>query len=127
MEGAASIQDNPSARPRATLARQARPDGPVAAALLATGVGALALAILVVASEASEAFGVSLTYFERVGPLGGKAIWAVVAFFGSWLVLAAALRKRDVNLGTIAVIACVLIALGWIGTFAPFFQLFATK
>jgi hypothetical protein len=127
MQNAAPPEANRPASSRAPLARQTRPNGPVAAALLATGVGALALAILVVASEASEAFGVSLAYSEAVGPLAGKAIWAVVAFFGSWLLLAAAFRKRSVNLGTIAVIACVLIGLALVGTFAPFFQLFAPE
>jgi hypothetical protein len=57
--------------------------------------------------------------------LAGKTIWAVVAFFGSWLVLAAVLRRRSVVLSRVAFLAGILIALALIGTFAPFFQLFA--
>jgi hypothetical protein len=102
-----------------------RPNGPVAAVLLATGIGALVLAILVVVAEASESFANSLAYSDRVGPLAGKTIWAVVAFFASWLGLTALLRARSVDLGRIAVVAGILIALALLGTFAPFFQLFA--
>jgi hypothetical protein len=97
----------------------------VAAALLATGIGALVLAILVVAAEASESFANSLAYNDRVGPLSGKVIWAVVAYAGSWAILTAILRKREFPLVTAAVACAVLVGLALIGTFSPFFQLFA--
>jgi hypothetical protein len=56
--------------------------------------------------------------------LSGKTIWAVVAYFGSWLGLAAVLRNRTVDLQRVAVVTGILVALALIGTFAPFFQLF---
>ena len=68
------------ARPAATSVDTAardyveRPNGPVAAVLLATGIGSLLLAILVVWAEASESFKDSLAYSDRVGPLSGKTI-----------------------------------------------------
>jgi hypothetical protein len=101
-----------------------RPEGPVAAALLATGVGSLVLAILVVIAEANESFATSLAYSDRVGPLSGKTIWAVVAYAGSWAILAVALRGRRMNLRAVAVVAGVLLALALVGTFSPFFELF---
>ena len=101
-----------------------RPNGPVAAVLLATGIGSLVLAVLVVIAEAKESFAMSLAYSERVGPLSGKTIWAVAAFGASWLVLGFALRGRRVNLAVAGTVAAVLIALGLLGTFAPFFELF---
>lgn len=104
---------------------QTRPNGPVAAALLATGIGAVVLAILVILAESSESFAKSLQYSDRVGPLSGKTIWAVVAFLGSWLGLGLALRSRNLDLPRIAIVAGVLVALALVGTFAPFFQLFA--
>jgi hypothetical protein len=104
-----------------------RPNGPVAAAVLAAGIGSLVLAILVVIAEASISFADSLAYSERVGPLAGKTIWAVVAYLGSWLVLGIALREREVDLRKVAIVAAILIALALIGTFAPFFQLFAAE
>jgi hypothetical protein len=109
---------------RATTARE-RPDGPVAAVLLATGIGSLVLAILVVWAEASESFKDSLAYSDDVGPLSGKTIWAVVAFVISWAGLHAALRRRDINLRAVWLITLALLALALLGTFSPFFELFA--
>jgi hypothetical protein len=105
-------------------AGEGRPEGPVAAALLATGVGSLVLAILVVIAEANESFAMSLAYSDRVGPLSGKTIWAVVAYLGSWAILAVALRNRRMNLRAVTVVAGVLLALALVGTFSPFFELF---
>ena len=119
----------PAATTPTTAAREAldRPNGPVAAVLLATGIGSLVLAILVVWAEASESFADSLAYSDRVGPLSGKTIWAVVAFLVSWAGLHAVLRRRDVNLRTIWLITLALLALGLLGTFSPFFELFAPE
>lgn len=119
------------ARPAATPADAAvhdardRPNGPVAAVLLATGIGSLVLAILVVWAEASESFKDSLAYSDDVGPLAGKTIWATVAFVVSWAGLHLVLRRRDVNLRAVWLITLVLLALALLGTFSPFFQLFA--
>ena len=104
-----------------------RPNGPVAAAVLAAGIGSLVLAVLVVIAEASVSFADSLAYSDRVGPLAGKTIWAVVAFLGSWLGLGIALRNREVDLRKVTVVAAVLIALALIGTFSPFFELFMAE
>jgi hypothetical protein len=121
------------ARPAATPAETTspafrdRPNGPVAAVLLATGIGSLVLAVLVVWAEASESFADSLGYSDRVGPLSGKTIWAVVAFVVSWAGLHAVLRRRDVNLNAVWLITLALLALGLLGTFSPFFELFAPE
>jgi hypothetical protein len=101
-----------------------RRDGPAAAAMLAAGIGSLVLAVLVVVAEAKESFKESLAYSDRVGPLSGKTIWAVVAFAVSWLVLGIVLRRRDVDLGKVAIITSVLLGLALIGTFSPFFEMF---
>ena len=128
MEAGASQPIEP--RPPATAAEAAvreRPNGPIAAVLLATGIGSLVLAILVVVAEASESFKESLAYSERVGPLSGKTIWAVVAFLASWVVLAVVLRRRELSLAKVTIVAGILLALGFVGTFAPFFELFAPE
>jgi len=104
-----------------------RPSGPVAAVLLATGIGALVVAILVIVSEASLSFADSLAYSERLGPLAGKTIWAVAAFLASWLGLGIALRGREVDLRKVAIVAALLIALALVGTFSPFFELFTAE
>jgi hypothetical protein len=104
-----------------------RPTGPVAAVLLATGIGSLVFAIIVVLAESSESFAESLAYDQEVGPLSGKTIWGVVAFLGSWLILGVALRNRSPALRAVAIVAGALLVLALIGTFAPFFQLFAPE
>jgi hypothetical protein len=123
MESAATPEGNLSEQTGRAV--DARPSGPVAAMLLATGIGSLVLAILVILAEASRSFADSLAYSDRVGPLSGKTIWAVVAFLGSWAALTALLRNREVDLGKVATVAGVLIGLALLGTFSPFFELFA--
>ena len=105
----------------------AKPTGPVAAMLLSVALGSLALAVLVIWAETSESFADSLTYNDRVGPLSGKVIWAVGVFAASWLVLGLLLRRRNVPLIPVAVVSALLIALALVGTFSPFFELFAAE
>jgi hypothetical protein len=99
--------------------------GPVAAVMLAAGIGGLTLAVVTCWAVASDGFRQSLAYSARVGPLSGKTIWAVIFFLGSWAILAVVLRNRDVDLKKVSVAMGVLIALALIGTFEPFFILFA--
>ena len=110
-----------------TQATDLKRNGPVAAVLLATGIGALVLAVLTVWAEASVKFKDSLAYDLEVGPLSGKTIWATVAFLASWGALSLGLRRRDVNLGTVTIVAAVLLGLGLLGTFSPFFELFKAE
>ena len=92
--------------------------------MIAAGIGALVLAILTVWAEASESFKESLAYNDRVGPLSGKTIWAAVAFFVSWGILSLGLRRRQVDIAKATIITVVLLGLGYLGTFAPFFRMF---
>lgn len=102
-----------------------KPEGPVAAAILAGGVGALALGILTTVAEASTAFKDFLTVSDPVGPLSGKTIGAVVIWLVSWVVLHMMYRDKAVESRTPLTVALVLIALGVLGTFPIFFQAFA--
>lgn len=113
--------------PRIPAVEKMRPNGPVAAVLLATGIGALVLAVLIVVAEANESFKDSLAYDVEVGPLSGKTIWATVAFLGSWAGLTIGLRTRDVDMTKVLIVAGLLLVLGLVGTFSPFFELFAPE
>src|SRR5215207_8225154 len=104
-----------------------KPSGPVAAVILAAGIGSLVLGGLVIAAESSESFAMSLAYDLEVGPLSGKTLWAAGAFFASWGVLTAVLRKRDLDLGKVAIVTAVLVGLALVATFSPFFELFAPE
>jgi hypothetical protein len=101
--------------------------GPAAAATLAVGIGALVLGLLTTLNEASTSVHDFLEFNERVGPLSGKTIFAVIAFFVSWGVLAALWRRTSPPLRTVLVAAAVLIGLGLLGTFPIFFQAFASE
>ncbi len=104
-----------------------RPEGPISAAIIAAGVGALALGILTTLAEASTSVADALEWSERVGPLSGKTILAVVVWLAAWGVLYAVYRNRRLETRTALIIALVLIALGVLGTFPKFFQLFAAE
>ncbi|HEY0772641.1 MAG TPA: hypothetical protein VGD51_01055 [Nocardioidaceae bacterium] len=102
-----------------------KPEGPVAAAILAAGVGALALGVLTTLAEASEGFKELLTFSEPVGPLSGKTIGAVVIWLVAWVALHIMYRNKAVESRKELTISLVLIGLGVLGTFPIFFQAFA--
>jgi hypothetical protein len=104
-----------------------RPTGPVAAALLAVGIGAFVLGLLTTLSEASTGVHDFLEFDEDVGPLSGKTIIAVIAYVASWAVLHGLWRRRNPPLRPILIATAVLIALGVLGTFPTFFQAFASE
>ena len=93
---------------------EAKPSGPVAAIMLAAGIGALVLALLTIIAEGNESFKNSLAYDLEVGPLSGKTIWATAAFLASWGGLTLALRNRQVGLGKVALVSGILVGLALI-------------
>jgi hypothetical protein len=101
-----------------------KPDGPVAAAILAAGVFALALGVLTTLAEASVDIKDFLNFYDPVGPLSGKTIGAVVIWVVAWAVLHMVYRDRQVDFRKAVTTSLVLIALGIVGTFPIFFQLF---
>lgn len=104
------------------------PDGPAAAMLLSAGIGSLVLGIMIVLAEVSPAASTWLGSFDPklgVGPLAGKVLWAVVAYFVSLAALWGLWRNKDVNFKTLSIVAYVLIGLGFLFTLPTFFLLFA--
>lgn len=104
-----------------------RPAGPVAAAVLATGIGVFTLGLFTTLNEASTGIKDFLAFTDEVGPLAGKTILAVIAYFGSWAILHGLWRSQNPVLRPILIAAAVLIALGILGTFPIFFQAFASE
>jgi hypothetical protein len=82
------------------------PSGAAVAALLAAMLGILALAVVNVLAEASEAFATTLHGIGKlwmpgatgIGPCSGKETVGGVVWIVSWLVLHPALRAREMNL-----------------------------
>ena len=106
---------------------QDKPNGPVAAALLAGGIGSATLGVVTTLAAASEGFAQSLSWISAVGPLTGKSLVSVLIFFIAWLVLHFLFRGKEVNFNQIFTISLVLLAIGLLGTFPPFFELFASE
>ncbi len=112
---------------------QTKPNGPVAAVFLASGIGCLVLGINVVLNELGGdiskffAFDKNFGIGSGVGALSGKVIVAVIAFLVSWLVLHFLWRGKEVRFGTIFTVSLVLVAAGFLLTFPPVFDLFAPK
>lgn len=102
-----------------------KPEGPVAAAVLAAGIGSLTLGILTTLAEASESIKEFLNFYDPVGPLSGKTIGAVAIWLMAWGILHILYRNRAVESRKELIASLVLIALGVLGTFPVFFQAFA--
>lgn len=104
---------------------QDKPEGPIAAAVIAGGVGVLALGILTTLSELSTSIKDLLNFYDPVGSLAGKTVFAVVIWLVSWVVLHVAYRGKGFETRKTLTLALILIALGTLGTFPVFFQAFA--
>jgi hypothetical protein len=100
-------------------------DGRVAATIIAAGVGCAAFGIAVVLAESISAVKQLLTLSTAVGPLSGKAVVAVVIYPVVWLVLHVALRNSQPNITTVTRWTIVLLTIGLLGTFPPFYGLIA--
>jgi len=107
------------------LAVQDKPDGPVAAAILAGGFGAFMLGLFTILAEASAGFKALTTLNEGVGGLSGKAVFTVIVWLAAWAGLHFALRTKHFDVSRALVIALVLVAIGVVTTIPPVFVMFA--
>jgi len=105
-----------------TAEETTRPSGPAAAVVLAAGLASFALGLLSVLTAASGSFSAALTLSDRVGDISGLTTATALLFFAAWAVLATRWRRADPPLGRVAAASAVLIALGLLGTFPPFFN-----
>jgi hypothetical protein len=116
------------ARPaEGTASAATKPNGPAAAVMLASGIGALVLGLLTTFAVISEGLKDFLQLDDGVGPLSGKTSFAVVAFLASWGALHAALRDRQVEWRTVIGATIVLLAIALVLTFPPFFEAFESE
>jgi hypothetical protein len=119
-----------AAREAADGSRSSRPTrptvpGPVAAALLAAGVGSTVLGLAIVAVEASPAVEDWAAMGTAAGPLTGKALVAAAAFLIAWAVLRTVLgTARAVSTRATVWSTSALVAIGVLFTFPPVYGLF---
>jgi hypothetical protein len=99
------------------------PTGPAAAAFIAAGIGCLAMGVVTVLCEASPPLKQALNLYTPAGPLTGKVLSTVVVWVVAWTGLHVAWRNRNVALGSAVIVTLVLVALAFVATFPPVFQL----
>lgn len=99
-------------------------NGPAAAAILASGIGSLALGLFTTLAQAVVPVKNVLTFYSPAGPLSGKTTVAVVIWLVAWAVLHSQWKDRHVHFSRVFTIALVMIALGLLGTFPVFFEQF---
>lgn len=95
------------------------PNGSGAAALLATGLGALSLALLSLTADKSPAIKDAMIFYAPTGPLSGVTTSAIGIWLLLWLLLDRLWRKREVALSRFAVLAFVLLLMSLLLTFPP--------
>lgn len=112
---------------KAVFIDETKPDGPVAAAIIAAGIGVFALGMFTTFAEASAGIKDFLNFYNPVGPLSGKTTLTVVVWLVSWGTLHPFLRKSSIRLTTGLMIGFALLVLGLLGTFPPVFETFAAE
>ena len=103
---------------------QDKPEGPIAAAVIAGGIGAAALCLFTTLAEASTGVKNWLQWSDAVGPLSGKVLMALLVWLVAWALLYLALRNKPYETRRALTIALILIGLGVLGTFPLFYQAF---
>ena len=102
------------------------PNGPAAAALLSAGLACLAFGLLATLAAAFPPLTLALQWYQPTGELSGESTLAVGVWLVCWFVLARRWQHRQVHLTRILLMTLIFLALGLIGTFPPFFGVFAS-
>ena len=96
-------------------------NGASLAALLAAGIGAFALGLIVILNEAG-AFSVPAIYAPS-GGVTGRTTLAVVIWLIAWAILHRRWKGRELQTGRVQTVALVLTLLGIVFTFPPVWRL----
>ena len=101
--------------------------GVASAAFVSSGIGCLVIGLMVTGAEMSAGLKSALTWSNPVGPLSGKTGVGVIAWIVSWVILHTLWKDKDMDFGKVFTITLILIALGFLFTFPPFFGLFTAE
>lgn len=99
-------------------------NGSAAAAILASGIGSFALGLFTTLAQAIAPIRSALNLYDPAGPLSGKTTVAVVVWLVAWAVFHSLWRNQQVNFTKVYIATLIMIALGLLGTFPPFFEAF---
>jgi hypothetical protein len=96
-------------------------NGASVAAVLAAGIGAFAMGLLVIASEAGI-FSAPAIY-SPAGGLSGRSTFAVIIWLAAWLILHARWKNRNVEASGVFKWSLALVVMGIVMTFPPVWSL----
>ncbi len=99
-------------------------NGPAAAAILASGIGSLALGLFTTLAQAIPTISRALNLYDPVGPLSGKTTVAVVIWLVAWAFFHGLWKNQQVDFAKVFIATLIMIALGLLGTFPLFFEAF---
>jgi hypothetical protein len=94
------------------------------AAILASGLACFIFGLLVVIAEMSSSVKEGLQWMDPVGPLSGKVGVATLSWIVLWIVLHRFYASRPAAGRKLYRMGLILILLGFLFTFPPFFRLF---
>jgi hypothetical protein len=112
-----------------TITDQPKPNGPVLAALLASGIGSAVLGVFTTVAQAHVGFRGLMDIDKSllkvgVGPLSGKTAFAVAAWLIAWAIAGFVMRGKNYEARQFFIATFLLIAIGLLGTFPLFFENF---
>lgn len=99
-------------------------NGSGAAAILAAGIGAFALAVLAIAADKITSIQRLMIFYKPTGPLSGVTTVSIFIWLVIWGILGWRWRKRTVVVGRVNAIALILLVLSLLLTFPPIGDLF---
>lgn len=100
-------------------------NGVAASAILAAAAGVFATGLMTTLAEISGGLRSALIWWSPAGPLTGKTGVGIIVWLVAWVVLHSMYKNRGVSFDRIMLWAWILIFLGFLGTFPPFFEAFA--
>jgi asparagine N-glycosylation enzyme membrane subunit Stt3 len=103
------------------------PNGAGAAAILAAGIGSVALGVFTLLADAINGMKSFLNFYSPAGPLSGVTTLAIVVWLAAWFVLAKKWNGRDVAMKWVNGVAFLLLAVGFALTFPPLTDLLQGK
>ena len=109
------------------LTKSTTPNGPAAAALIASGIGCFTIGLFTTIAEYNTPVKNALNWYNPTGPLSGKVGVGIIVWLIAWLILHLALKNKDPKIKTVATWAFLLIALGFALTFPPIFAFFVQE
>ena len=95
------------------------PNGAGAAAVLAAGIGSLAVAVFAIVADKVAPIKSLMNFYKPTGPLSGVTTCAIMVWLAAWALLHWRWSWRDVEVGRVTIAAFILLFLSLLLTFPP--------